>query len=91
MANNRGEPLPDFILNAPELDEVDMPYFEAYVALDGLRQIGFGGVGSIPWFSIIQYGQYLELDPEDLDDFIDVIVLTDNFVLKKVHESQESS
>jgi len=89
MAQNRGEKLPAFILNAPELSEFDVPYFDAYVALDGTRANGFGA-GSIPWYAIIQYGNYLELDPEDLEDFIEVITLTDNFVLKKVQEEQDA-
>jgi len=89
MAQNRNEPLPAFILNAPELTEVDVPYFDAFVILDGTRHQGLGSAGSIPWYAILQYGHYLELDQDDLDEFIEIITLTDNFVLQKVQEEQD--
>lgn len=90
MAQNRHEKLPEFILNAPELCDADVAYFDAYVVLDATRPQSLGGAGSIPWYCILQYGNYLELDPDDLEDFMEIITLADNFVLQKVQEEQDT-
>lgn len=84
--------MPDFILNSPELYDCEVPYFNAFIHLDGDRQATFGGIGSIPFMSIVQYGQYyLELDGEELEDFIDIMVLTDNFFIQKVLEDTKET
>ena len=86
MAQNRYEALPDFILNAPELYDCDMPLFDAYVYLDTCRVVSLNGGGSIPWHRVVQYGEYMELTGDDLDDFISIITLTDNLVNQKQQE-----
>lgn len=90
MAQNRYEPLPEFIQNAPEISDADATYFEAYVKLDATRFNSLGGMGSIPWFHILQYGEYLGLDSEDLEDFVEILTIADNLVLQKVQEEQDA-
>ena len=81
--------MPDFIMNAPELPDCDGLLFTAFVDLDTCRQDSFGGGGSIPFTSIVQYGQFIGLDGEDLHEFISIMTLTDNLVLKKIAEDKK--
>lgn len=83
--------MPDFILNAPELAECDGPYFTAYVTLDSCRPPSFSGVSSIPWDKIVQYGrEYLQLEGEDLQSFVDIMMLVDNLFIAKIVADRET-
>lgn len=84
MAQNRNDKLPDFILNAPELPACDDLLFYAFIDLDTCRPVGFSGSSSIPFLSIVQYAQYLGFEGEELTEFVNIMVLADNLLMKKV-------
>lgn len=72
-----GEPLPDAIANAPELDEDLLFYFDAYLELSSERQIGMG-IGPIPISSLWAYCDRLValnvgFDSEDIYRFEKII------------------
>ena len=76
--------MPDFILNAPELPACDDLLFYAFVELDSCRPVGFSGSSSIPFMTIVQYGQYCGFEGEGLTEFVNIITLADNLLMKKV-------
>lgn len=76
-------------MNAPELNPVDELYFLAYIALDSCRPPSFSGAGLIPWDKILQYGQYMRLTGESLDEFIDIVTLVDALVMQRVAEESK--
>ena len=64
-----GQPLPDFIANAPKL-EIGLQFFlQAFFDLDTERSHSMG-VTLIPWSSIKDYAFTYELNTEDTEDLI---------------------
>lgn len=82
---NNNMPIPDFILNAPELNLGNKFYYDAFIALTTTRPIGFGGVGQIPWTAIREYFKMLNIDEDDFYEFYRIISLVDNAYLKLVN------
>ncbi len=89
QAQKRGSKLPEFILNAPELYNFEMLYFNAYIFLDTARASSFGGAGPIPGPEIVRYAERIELYGEELDEFVDILMLVDALVLKDQAEETE--
>ncbi len=46
------------------------------------------GIGPIPWDAIVAYGQFHQLEPEVLDDFIQIVFALDAHYLE--HRRQEA-
>ncbi len=59
-----------------------MFYYVAFFELMTSRQFGFGE-GPIPITAIIQYGQWLDCDHEEIEDLIYFITVMDQAYLKK--------
>lgn len=57
------------IANKPKLPTGLILYYEAFFDLDTERNHGMG-LASIPWSAIVSYGQYYELDVDELIYFI---------------------
>ena len=75
-----GRPLPDAIQNAPELWPGLESYYNAWVALDSCRGIGFG-VGPIPWTSIEEYATRLEYDEDERETLHRMVRMLDGVYL----------
>lgn len=67
QARQWGEPIPDVILNKPELEQGLDLYLEAFWTLSSCRSIGMG-LGPIPWDAVEKYGTILALDADQSDD-----------------------
>lgn len=61
-----GDPLPDYIRNAPELLPGLELYMQAFHRLSTCRQVGMG-LGPVPWTAVVQYGSMQELGQDQLE------------------------
>lgn len=64
QAVRSGLPIPDRIQNAPSILPGLELYYIGFLELSTSRQLGGFGFGPIPWLSIEQYCQVLELDED---------------------------
>lgn len=78
-----GNPLPDRIANAPELEEGLEVYFEAYFDLDTERHHGMG-LMQIPWSSIQKYAEANQFDEEQTEELHAYIRQMDNANLARL-------
>jgi hypothetical protein len=76
------QPIPEKILNAPQLQDELIFYLQAYLDLETERPVGFG-LYRIPWHSIIKYAEYYNLSDEQSDKLIYLIRAIDNAMVKK--------
>ena len=67
MCIERGQPLPDALLNAPDLLQGLDFFYNAFGQLSTCRPVGMG-LGSIPWTAIDRYAE--RNDVEDFDEFL---------------------
>lgn len=78
QAQRDGTPIPDAILNAPELqDGLDL-YLNAYVELGTCRPPD----GYIPWTAIVDYCRAYEFDRELIDETLIIIRRVDQEILE---------
>lgn len=84
QAVRAGEPIPDRIANAPELEKGLNLYLQAFFDLDGERSHAFSPT-PIPWSSIKQYCEYYEFDNEQSEDLFFHIRRMDNAHLKRLN------
>lgn len=73
-------PIPEAIQNAPELWPGLHPVYNAWVALDSCRNIGFG-VGPIPWTAIEDYACRMGIDGDEKEDMHYLIRMLDGVYL----------
>lgn len=83
QAYRNNEPLPDFIANAPELEEGLFFYLQAFFDLDSERTSGMNR-GQIPFFKIIKYAKHYKLDDDEESVLVHHIRLMDNAHLKRL-------
>lgn len=86
---NRG-PIPEKILNAPQLEFGLEWYYEAFGKLTTCRSIGMGA-GPIPWLAMDAYGKRYGLDLEEQEDFEFLIGAMDDAYLKHAAEKSEKN
>mgnify|MGYP000049994549 CR=1 FL=1 len=80
------QPIPEELLDTPTLMQGLELYYFAYFDLSSEKSTGFG-VGRIPWTAKFKYArEYLELEGQDLDDFMYLINK-----LEMAHEDWSSS
>lgn len=72
QAIQMGMPLPDFMLNAPELQIGLQLFLQAFFDLDTERSHSMGIV-LIPWSSIKDYARTYEFDEEQTEDLLFLI------------------
>ena len=70
---DRGQELPDWYLDRPELEQGDELYLEAFHRLSTCRPYTFGGPGPIPWTATVAYAEFLGLD-RDLWPVLDTVI-----------------
>jgi len=83
QALRTGQPVPEHILNAPELQLGLQLYFQAFLDLDGER---LSPTSPIPWTSIRSYAEAYQLDQSQTSDLFYLIKRIDSAHLKRMHE-----
>lgn len=68
----KGRPLPEWVLEAPDLAEGDDFFLKAFWDLSTGRQVGMA-TGPIPWRDILQYASYSGLERDVADAFVVII------------------
>lgn len=80
QATLEGNPIPDRILNAPDLFLGNDLFLDGFYELDSCRQIGLAK-GQIPFTAIVQYCEFYGFDQELAYDFCAIIRAVDNQLL----------
>lgn len=83
QAMRSGQPIPERIANAPELQLGLQLYIQAFFDLDSERSHNMG-LCPIPWASIINYAKVFEFDEEQTEDLIFHIKRLDREHLKRL-------
>ncbi len=83
-----GRPIPDWIAEAPVVNEHDLFYWQAFQDLCTERQVGYS-VGPIPWSAARYYAKEYGLDRDEADDFWTIIRAMDLAYLEVVAEEQK--
>ena len=79
-----GQPLPERIANAPELQTGLELYLQAFFELDSERS----DLARIPWSSIADYAIAYDFDEDQAADLIDIIRKVDSAHIKKLADKQ---
>jgi hypothetical protein len=82
QATRTNQPIPDRVLNAPQLNENLAFYLRAYFDIETERPTGFG-LYRIPWSAIIRYAEYYDLDFDTTERLIYFIKEIDGALIKK--------
>lgn len=89
QAMRSGQPLPDRIANAPELQLGLNLYMLAFFDLDSERTHSMGP-SPIPWTSIVQYAAAFDFSEEQTEDLLYHIKKMDFWHLKRIAEQQKT-
>ena len=84
-----GQPLPERIANAPELEVGLQLYLQAFFDLDSERSHG-NGLAPIPWTSIAAYARAFEFDEEQTEDLFFHVRRMDAEHLKRISAKIDS-
>lgn len=89
-AAKRGTPLPDSVLNAPELlPGLDL-YYEAFVQLTTCRTYDLDGKPyPIPWTAIQAYGERYRFKGKDFDQLVDMVRALDRATLENAYSGSK--
>lgn len=90
QAVRAGQPIPERIANAPELQPGLQLYMQAFFDLDSERSHAMGLV-VIPWSSIAAYAAAFEFDEEQTEDLFYFVRKMDTEHLKKLAEKQKAN
>lgn len=82
-------PIPDAILNAPEVYDGEDLFLDGFRELDTCRSVGFAK-GQIPWLAIYQYCMFKGFDEELAREFELVIRMIDNDLLNYEADQAET-
>lgn len=89
MLERRGQPLPEWITNAPQVPDHQAPVWAAFNTLSDSRQMGMSA-GPIPLTEIEAYLRLFDItDPDDVDEYLTLIRRMDREYLKVSSEMQE--
>lgn len=83
QAMRAGQPLPDRIANAPELNQGLQLYIQAFFDLDSERSHAWAPT-AIPWTSMAAYAKAYELDEEQTEDMFYFVKQMDAEHLKRL-------
>lgn len=79
QATQQNGPVPEFILNAPQLGVGLEFLYNSYIKLSTCRPSSFAGISRIPWTAISQYCHDYKIYDEEREDF--------EFVIDKIEEA----
>ena len=86
QAERDGTPIPDVIVNAPDLQEGLDLYLNAYLELSSCRH----PEGYIPWTDIAAYCRAYEFDRETIDEVLLIVRRVDHRIQEYRHEKQQA-
>ncbi|QBZ71727.1 hypothetical protein [Pseudomonas phage KP1] len=89
QAMRAGQPLPDRIANAPELELGLHLYLQAFFDLDSERTHAVG-LTPIPWTSISEYARVFEFDEEQTEDLFFFVRKLDSEHMKKLEAKEKA-
>lgn len=81
-------PLPADFLKSTDLLTGLALYWDSFWTLESCRPSGWG-LMPLPWTTVKDYGIYLDLDGDDLDDFIQLVRDMDNAYLEFFRAKKE--
>lgn len=81
-AERNRQPIPQKILDAPELLPGLELYYNGFQALTHDRPIGMGGEGTIPWAVMLMYCKEYEIDGEQREYFYLMVKALDKAYLE---------
>lgn len=82
-------PVPDVILNAPQLEPGLELYLDAFWELSSCRSVGMG-LGPIPWTACEKYARVYRLDDDQADALVYHVARLDSAYLKWSSDSAKS-
>lgn len=82
------KPIPAGVMNAPQLLPGLEMYLRAFFDLSTDRQIGFSGLGPVPYSSIAGYAESFGLDDSETYDFAYLIKQLDAAFLTQMEEKK---
>jgi hypothetical protein len=82
QAERSGQPIPDRILNAPQLSVCLEFFFDSFWKLSSCRPSGMGP-GPIPVTAILEYGRFHNCDNELMNDLIEYVMMLDQLYLTR--------
>lgn len=85
-----GQPLPDRIANAPELEIGLILYLQAFFDLDSERSHG-NGLAPIPWSAIVNYANAFDFDEEQREDLVYFVKQLDKEHLDRMAKKQKET
>lgn len=88
QAVRSGQPLPDRIANAPQLELGLQLYLTAFFDLDAERESGMS-LGRIPWSAVDRYAVAYELDDEQYEDLHYFIKHMDTEHIKRIKAKEK--
>jgi hypothetical protein len=74
-------PLPQFLINCPELQQGLELYFQAFMELSTCRGVGFGE-GPIPWTAMMQWAVHNSLSDDQTDTLVYIMHEMDGAYLR---------
>ena len=89
QATRAGQPIPDRISNAPELQQGLQLYMQAFFDLDCERSHAMAPT-AIPWSSVQDYARAFEFDEEQTEDLHFFIRRIDGEHLKRISAKMEA-
>jgi len=78
-----GQPIPDRILNAPQLSQCLEFFFDSFWVLSTCRSVGMG-VGPIPVTAIMEYGRFHNCNDDLMHDLIHYVMTLDQIYIEYV-------
>lgn len=79
--------LPDWFVDAPDIEPVDNFFLKAFNDLSTMRT----DMNPIPWDKIIEYAEWHDVDRDFIDSFIEIIRIIDAFYLDWLAKEQQSN
>lgn len=85
-AEKRRGQVPEFLRDAPQIEEGLDLHWDAFSVLTTTRQIGQGVMGPIPWDKIMDYASKYDLDEEQGERMVAYIRAMDTVYLDHFHK-----
>lgn len=89
-AKRKGRQLPEWYLDEPSIDPVDVFYMKSFYDLGTCRMSAMS-IGAIPWTAIVEYAVFYHLEPDVIEAFVDIIREMDQAYVKYQEDAKEKN